>query len=121
MLGSDVVAAVSPADFETSGAGVDARRDSRLRTAALTESERPVLTRAARYNWNATSERNSGEPGSCNNKKTSILNMKYAGMRRLNEFAHPLPSGRDQIRPSLRFSIYQGIEQCKLLGHIIRS
>lgn len=58
---------------------VVARRDSRLRTAGFTDASKPELTREVRYNWKATSERKSGEPGSypCN----AILYMWFSGRR----------------------------------------
>lgn len=47
------------------GKGRAASNDSRLRTAESVDLERPRLMSAVMYNWNARSERKSGDPGSC--------------------------------------------------------
>lgn len=62
LLDSDCACGISNAGVDSTT--VDARRDSLLRTAELTDDCRPVLTRDVRYNWKAASERNIGEVGS---------------------------------------------------------
>jgi hypothetical protein len=90
LIGTD---STDESEGEGAAEAVDARRDSRVRTAESMDCCRPVSFNAARYNSKARSERNNGEvesyrPRQLNPKKKKRSGRNESGLTNAHILSH---------------------------------